>query len=124
METEKIIFWTVIAFCVIVFVVIFSGLLKQFGKLLKKGEELKKQQKLHNNSSNGPKTFHEVIIEPYSGSELSDVLREMKILSTFIKLPVRAVFNNKKLRITSTTNLDEVVSCYYNNVDTDSVHKI
>ena len=128
METEKIIFWTVIAFCVIVFVVIFSGLLKKFGELLKKaekhGEELKKQQKLYNNSSNGPKTFHEVIIEPYSGSELSDVLREMKILSTFIKLPVRAIFNNKKLRITSTTNLDEVVSCYYNDVDTDSVHKI
>jgi len=40
METEKIIFWTVIAFCVIVFVVIFSGLLKEFGKLLKKQKNM------------------------------------------------------------------------------------
>lgn len=109
----------------IVFIAIFSMLLKEFGKLLKKteeyGDKVKKKQNLHNDK---PKTFYKVIIEPSSGSDLSDVLKEMKILSTFIKLPVCAVFNNKKLCITSTTNLDDVVSCYYNNVDTDSVHKI
>lgn len=126
METGEIIFWSVIAICATIFIVIFSMLLKDFGKLLKKaekhGEEVKKKQKLHNNSK--PKTFYEVIIEPSSGSELPDVLKEMKILSSFIKLPVCAVFNNKKLCVTSATNLDEVVSCFYNDIDTDNVRRI
>lgn len=125
METNEIIFWSVIAFCAITFFVIFGALLKVFGKQLKKAEkysnEVKKKQKLHGDK---PKTFHEVIIEPYSGSDLSDVLKEMKILSTFIKLPVRAVFNGKKLCITSVTNLDEIISCYYNNIDTDNVYSV
>ena len=89
----------------------------------KYGEEVRKKTKALNNGSK-PKTFYEVIIEPSSGSDLSDVLKEMKILSTFIKLPMRAVFNNKKLPITSTTNLDVVASCYYKNIDIKNVHRI
>ncbi|MBE6443632.1 MAG: hypothetical protein E7020_03070 [Alphaproteobacteria bacterium] len=127
METGEIIFWSVIAICAIVFIVIFSILLKEFRKLLKRaekyGEEVRKKTKALNNGSK-PKTFYEVIIEPSSGSDLSDVLKEMKILSTFIKLPMRAVFNNKKLPITSTTNLDVVASCYYKNIDIKNVHRI
>ena len=127
METGEIIFWSVIAIYAIVFIVIFSILLKEFRKLLKRaekyGEEVRKKIKALNNGSK-PKTFYEVIIEPSSGSDLSDVLKEMKILSTFIKLPMRAVFNNKKLPITSTTNLDVVASCYYKNIDIKNVHRI
>ncbi len=125
METNEIIFWSVITIAAVVCIVIFCTRLKDFNNVLKDakeyGDELKKKLKPHNGK---PKTFYEVIIEPSSGSDISDVLKEMKILSTFIKLPVRAVFNNKKLCITSATNLDEVISCYYNNIDTDNVYSI
>ena len=47
METGEIIFWSVIAICAIVFIVIFSILLKEFRKLLKRaekyGEEVRKK---------------------------------------------------------------------------------
>ena len=125
MVTERIIFWSIIAICTIVFIVIFSGLLKSFNKLLKKaekhGEEVRKRQELLNNSTSNPRTFYEVIIEPSCGSDLSDVLKEMKILSTFIKLPVCAVFNNRKLYITAETDLDEVVRCYHRCINTINV---
>ena len=62
METNEIIFWSVIAFCAITFFVIFGALLKVFGKQLKKAEkysnEVKKKQKLIlKNSLNQGKTF-------------------------------------------------------------------
>lgn len=123
MKPDEIIFWSMIAIALITFVVIFSALLKEFKKLLKKAEKRGEEiQKLRtDNYGNKPKTFREVIIEPSSDSDIFDLLKEMKLLSAFIKMPVCAEFNNKELRITPTTDIDKTVHCFRCNIDTDSV---
>ncbi|MBO5284652.1 MAG: hypothetical protein J6B00_02120, partial [Alphaproteobacteria bacterium] len=63
----------------------------------------------------------EVIVEPSSGSEISDVVKEMKSLSEIIGMPVCAEFNGKNLRITSATDVTHTVNCYWKGIDTDSV---
>ena len=68
------------------------------------------------------KCFHEVIIEPFSGSEISDVVKEMKSLSEIIGMPVCAEFNGKKLRITSETDVAHTVNCFWKGIETDSVN--
>ncbi|MBP3687289.1 MAG: hypothetical protein J6J35_02875 [Alphaproteobacteria bacterium] len=65
--------------------------------------------------------FREVIVEPSSGSEISDVVKEMKSLSEIIGMPVCAEFNGKNLRITSATDVTHTVNCYWKGIDTDSV---
>lgn len=68
------------------------------------------------------KCFHEVIIEPFSGSEISDVVKEMKSLSEIIGMPVCAEFNGKNLRITSTTDITHTINCFWKGIETDSVN--
>ena len=68
------------------------------------------------------KCFHEVIIEPFSGSEISDVVKEMKSLSEIIRMPVCAEFNGKNLRITSETDVAHTVNCFWKGIETDSVN--
>ena len=68
------------------------------------------------------KCFHEVIIEPFSGSEISDVVKEMKSLSEIIGMPVCAEFNGKNLRITSETDVAHTVNCFWKGIETDSVN--
>ena len=68
------------------------------------------------------KCFHEVIIEPLSGSEISDVVKEMKSLSEIIGMPVCAEFNGKNLRITSTTDITHTINCFWKGIETDSVN--
>ena len=68
------------------------------------------------------KWFHEVIIEPFSGSEISDVVKEMKSLSEIIGMPVCAEFNGKNLRITSTTDITHTINCFWKGIETDSVN--
>ena len=65
--------------------------------------------------------FNEVVVEPneYSGPWL--VLKEMKLLSENIGLPVRAKFDNRELLITATTDIDHALYCFHHKIDTDSV---
>lgn len=66
--------------------------------------------------------FREVIVEPSSGSEISDVVKEMKSLSKIIGMPVCAEFNGKNLRITSETDVAHTVNCFWKGIETDSVN--
>ena len=65
--------------------------------------------------------FNEVVVEPneYSGPWL--VLKEMKLLSENIGLPVRAKFDHRELLITATTDIDHALYCFHPMIDTDSV---
>lgn len=65
--------------------------------------------------------FNEVVVEPneYSGPWL--VLKEMKLLSENIGLPVRAKFDHRELLITATTDIEHTLYCFHHNIDTDSV---
>lgn len=58
------------------------------------------------------KYFYETIIEPSAGSDLADVLKEMKALSGIIGMPVLAEFNGKKLQVTSETDVDDILKCF------------
>ena len=116
MKTEEIIFWTMLAVPAIIIVIIFVRLLKEFNKLLKKAEKIK-----NFNNHSRPGTFYEVIIEPSSGCDISEVIKEMKSLSEIIGMPVCAEFNGKNLRITSATDVTHTVNCYWKGIDTDSV---
>ena len=68
------------------------------------------------------KCFYEAIVEPSAGSDLADVLKEMKALSGIIGMPVLAEFNGKKFRITSETDVDDIFKCFWMGIDTDSVN--
>ena len=65
--------------------------------------------------------FNEVVVEPneYSGPWL--VLKEMKLLSENIGLPVCAKFDHRELLITATTDIDHALYCFHHKIDTDSV---
>ena len=65
--------------------------------------------------------FNEVVVEPneYSGPWL--VLKEMKLLSKNIGLPVRAKFDHRELLITATTDIEHALYCFHHKIDTDSV---
>lgn len=84
--------------------------------IIEKMKELYKQSRIY-------KCFYEVIIEPSAGSDISDVVKEMKSLSEIIGMPVRAKFNTKELRITPTTDIVHTVNCFWKDINTDSVHK-
>ena len=70
------------------------------------------------------KCFCQITIDPYSGSTIWDVLKEMKSLSKIVGLPVGAKFNNWQLLIKSDTNIDVVAQFYNNGIDCDYAWKI
>ena len=81
---------------------------------------IEKMKDLHK-SSKELKSFYEVIIEPTSGSTIWNVLKDMKSLSELIGMPVCAKLNDRNLRITPTTDIDDTARCFFSDIDTDSV---
>lgn len=70
------------------------------------------------------KHFCQVAIVPSYGSSLMDVLKEMKSLSEFVGLPVCAVYNNKKLCITPTADIDVIARCYLHDIECNYIRKL
>ena len=116
-------FWLIITVCLVIFAFIFGALLNGFSAHLTAADEYNKawKQKQKQGSSDKPKSFDEVIIEPSTDIPVHIVVHEMKVLSLFIDTPVCAEYKGKKFRIIPTTDVDYTVYCFYNNIDSDSV---
>ena len=67
------------------------------------------------------KCFREVVIEPDASCEFLLILEEMKKSSVFMGMPVSAKFYGRELRITSDTDIEHTMYCFFHKIDTDNV---